>query len=451
MRLIGSAGGLVRQYRGFQPDARRYLLVTLVGGAALSLWWIDFNLYLASLGMPASQIGLVSTGASLAGAAAAFPASAWSDRIGRRLVMIAGTVLSTGAVVGLVFTADPTFIVLLAALFAAGDQASHVVAVPFLSEHSEREHRSELFALQFALTSATNVIAAALGGVVARTIADSVGLAPDGPDTYRIILGFMAVLLVASIAVMTRIGDDRPSVIRARAARSSGEPAAFPVPRRGIALSRLGLTVVNRRAFARILLPGILIPLGAGQVIPFLNLFVQRKFGLDLAALNGAFALTSIGTMLAILFQPVLARRLGRVRSVVLVQGVSIPFLVVLGFSPLLWTVIAAMAVRNSLMNAGNPIASAIAMDQVSGPERATLAAAMSLAWSGAWVVAGAYYAAVQATLGFDAGYAVNFATIIVLYSVATALYWYWFRDADGPSGGAVPAGPATAMAGASD
>ena len=46
-------------------------------------------------------------------------------------------------------------------------------------------------------------------------------------------------------------------------------------------------------------------------------------------------------------------------------QGASIPFLVVLGFSPVLWTVILAMAVRNSLMNAGNPIFSAFAMEQV--------------------------------------------------------------------------------------
>ena len=36
-----------------------------------------------------------------------------------------------------------------------------------------------------------------------------------------------------------------------------------------------------------------------------------------------------------------------------------------------------------------------------------------------------------MATLGFAAGYAVNFATIIALYTIATALYWIWFRDAD--------------------
>jgi len=126
-----------------------------------------------------------------------------------------------------------------------------------------------------------------------------------------------------------------------------------------------------------------------------------------------------------------LARRFGRVKSVVIVQGISIPFLVVLGFSPVLWTVIAAMAVRNSLMNAGNPIFTAFAMDRVSQPERATLAAAMSLMWSIGWVISGAYYSVVHASLGFDAAYTVNFVTIIVLYTLATWLYWRWFHDAE--------------------
>jgi hypothetical protein len=77
-------------------------------------------------------------------------------------------------------------------------------------------------------------------------------------------------------------------------------------------------------------------------------------------------------------------------------------------------------------------------MDRVSPPERATLAAAMSLMWSIGWVIAGFYYSIVHAALGFDAGYTVNFITIIVLYSVATWLYWRWFRDSE-PDGKPAP------------
>jgi MFS family permease len=429
------------QFRGFEPDARRFLLFTIVAGTATGLWWIDFNLYLAARGISPSGIGLVATVGSIAAALAALPASSLSDRLGRRLVMLGGTAAAVLAVLGLAFAGDILVIVVLAALFGAGTQATGVVAAPYMSEHSRPEQRSELFALQFALNSATNVLAAAIGGIGARALADRLALAPESAETYRLILGFMAALLTLSLFVIVRLSDDRPATLRRRVAVAAGEPSRFPPPVRpsGWSAARLGLTIRDRRAFARILLPGFLISIGAGQVIPFLNLFVRGKFGLDLVALNGVFAITSLGTMLAILFQPTIARRFGRLRSVILVQGASIPFLLVLGFSPVLWTVIAAMAVRNSLMNAGNPIFTAFAMDRVSRSERATLAAAMSLLWSAGWVIAGAYYSIVQAVLGFDAGYALNFMTIIVLYSIATFLYWHWFRHVEGETVEAAP------------
>lgn len=407
---------MLARFRRFHRDARVLLVSTLVTGAALSLYWIDFNLYLASLGHSSATIGLVATVGSTASALAAFPASAISDRVGRRAVMIGGIAIAVLAMVGLlVFEALP-LIVVSAVLWSIGQQSLQVVQAPFMAEHSEPEHRNELFALQAALFSVTSVIAAALGGVVATWLGSQLGFEPGGPGTYRIILVMMAGLLLVGLATVARLRDDRPS-------RADSTAPRTPM--------RLGGGVRNRGLFVRLLLPGFLIAVGAGQVIPFLNLFVQARFGLDLAELNALFAVTSLGTMAALLAQPTLARRFGQITSVVIVQSASIPFLAVLGFSPILWTVVAAMIVRNSLMNAGNPIFSAFAMEQVTPAERATLAAAMSVLWQIGWVIGGAWYAALQATIGFDAGYTINFITVITLYTVATSLYWTWFRRVD--------------------
>ena len=414
----------------FHRDARLFLVTSLVAGAALSLYWIDFNLYLASLGLSTATIGVVSTIASVAGALVAFPASAASDRFGRRAIIAGGIGAGALALVGLLATEAFPVIVASAALFSVGFQAFGVVQAPFLTEHSDREHRNELFAIQFAIQNVTNILAAIVGGVVATSVARSIGLDPDGPGTYRVILVIMVALLLVALATVARLSDDRPRTVQAPRLQSLGEPAAFPQdPRRS--RSHLGLVMRDRQLFGRLLLPGFLISVGAGQVIPFLNLFIQRKFGLDLTSLNAVFAFTSLGTVLAILAQPWLARRFGQITSVVIVQAASIPFLVVLGFSPVLWTVILAMAVRNSLMNAGNPIFTAFAMERVTAAERATLSAAMNVLWQAGWVVGGIWYAILQATVGFEAGYAVNFVTIITLYSIATALYWVWFRAVD--------------------
>jgi len=90
-----------------------------------------------------------------------------------------------------------------------------------------------------------------------------------------------------------------------------------------------------------------------------------------------------------------------------------------------------ALTVRNALMNAGNPIFNAFAMEEVSPAERATLAATMSVLWSLGWVIGGPWYSLLQAQLGFDAGYSVNFVTVIALYSIATWMYWIWFGRAE--------------------
>ncbi len=422
----------VSRYSGFERDARVFLVAALVAGAAISLYWIDFNLYLASLGFDRSTIGLIATAGSLASAFVAFPASALSDRIGRRLVLAIGLALMLVAIAGFLVARDPLTLGLLAALYGGGQQVFFVVQNPFLMERSRPEHRSELFALTFAIENVTNIIAAIGGGAIAAAVAGARGFNPQGPEAYRVLLVLMCGLMALAVAAIFLVADDRPgSGPRAVLPTAVGEPAAFPVSAyRRRAHRRTGFRISDRRTFIRLLLPGFLISLGAGQVIPFLNLFIQRKFGLDIASLNAVFAVTALGTVVAILLQPTLARRFGKIPSVVLVQAASIPFLVVLGFSPVLWTVIAAMAVRNSLMNAGNPIFNAFSMERVPPAERATLSAAMSVLWSLGWVIAGPWYSLLQATLGFDGGYAVNFITIIVLYSAATFLYWVWFgRD----------------------
>ena len=464
----------LRSLTGFERDARLFLFVTLASGSAVSLWWIDFNLYLRSLGIDPALIGLIATAGSAASLVVAFPASILSDRIGRRLALLGGAALMTAAFAGLLVTSALPALFLLAAAFSAGSGAMSVVAQPFLAEHSRAEERSELFAVQFAIGSGTNVAAALVGGFVAQLVAQVGGFDPQGPEAYRVLIALMAGMGLLAVVLLTWLRDDRPgrrtagvqagavesggsggsgrsvgsgqsvgsvgvgsgdsragASVDSLAGGSGGPVVGRPrITRRTVGLSALlrdGIRVSDRRDFARLLLPGFLISLGAGQVIPFLNVFIQGRFHLELASLNALFAITGLGTLIATLIQPALARRWGKIASVVLVQAASIPFIVVLGFSPIFWTVAIAMAVRNSLMNAGNPIFGAFAMERVRPEERATFSAASSLLWALGWVIAGPWYSLLQATLGFSAGYAVNFGTIIVLYTVGTVLYWAWF------------------------
>jgi MFS family permease len=403
----------LRSFTGFGRDARLFLLTTIVFGAALSLYWVDFNLYLESIGLDRPTVGWMLAISELAGVLVALPASALSDRLGRRNLMAAGMAMVALALV-VFLPGQRTLLLIGVAMFGAGSQIVSVVQIPFIAEHTQPEQRNEYFAVWSALGFLTSLVAPVAGAGAAPAIAAQFGL-KSAAAPYQILLAGVAILGVVALATVYLLASDRPTADRPR----HREPGRF------------GLVIADRTLFFRLLLPGFLTSLGAGQLIPFLNVFIQTKFGLGLASINAVFAVASLGTAAAILAQPALASRFGRIGSIVLVQGASIPFLLVLGFSPALWTAIAALTVRNSLMNAGSPIFDAFSMERVTPGERATLAAGMTLLWSLGWTIAPLYYSVLQATLGFTAGYAVDFVTIIVLYTVATALLWTWFRDSD--------------------
>lgn len=410
-------GGYAEAWRAASPDLRRFLVGTAAWSAYGSIFWVDFGPYLLAIGLTPAELGLVMAGVSLAGAVAAIPAGLVADVLGRRAALVAGQAITTVGLIGLVLAPGPAAVALLAAAVGAGNTAYFVVGPPFLTENSEPHHRDRSFAAYFAIGQAIGAVGPIVLAAIAAALAAAAGDASVAAP-YRLLVVLMAVLSAATLVVFATLRE-RPAPGR----EAIGDRALDP---RSLLPTRQA-----RRPFALILLMSGLIALGAGQLIPFLNVFVQRRFGLDVIALNAIFAISSLGTLLATLAQPWLAARLGRVHAIVVLQVASLPFIFVLGWGAWLAVVIVALVVRNTLMNAGNPLFQRFAMDQVPARDRARLSGAMQLLWSAAWVVGAIFYGAAQQALGFDGGYALDFAVTLVLYGLAAVILWRTYAAQD--------------------
>lgn len=414
-------------YRGFSRNARVFIGGSFLSSAALGLFFVNFNLYLAARGFDAATIGLVATTSGLSIAAAAIPASILANRIGGRRTMLLGAGGVIVALIGFIALDSLPAIVGLIVLYGASQQLLMIPAAPFLTENSSLEQRNEVFALNGASFNLSQVIAGLSAGAVVGLVLGAGS--NDHVASFHVLLVGMLVLLGGTSVLLAALHDDR----RGHGLRQSGvippEPNQPPVVAYGMRarLSRIGIHVGDARLFLKLVAPGFLIAIGAGQVLPFLNLYIVGRFGLDLSTTNAVFAISALGTMIAILIQPVIARRYGKIQSVVLVQAGSIPFIVVLGFAPWIPLVIVGMTVRNALMNAANPVFSAYVMGRVTPLERATITASQSMVWSIGWAIGGIYYSIVQTTFGFARGYDLSFLTIIAFYSTATTLYYLWF------------------------
>ncbi len=199
-----------QSFTGFERDARIFLVTTLIYGIALSLWWVDFNLYLTALGFDPAFIGISGTVGSAAGVLVAFPASILSDRLGRRIILAVGAAGSTFAIAGLIVVTSPLAILALAAAMGAGSQTFFVLQSPFLMEHSQAENRSELFSLQSAVMPITNVGAALLGSAIALIVGSVAGVASGDPAVFRVLLLVMAIAAGAATVSIFALRDDRP-------------------------------------------------------------------------------------------------------------------------------------------------------------------------------------------------------------------------------------------------
>jgi len=258
-----------------------------------------------------------------------------------------------------------------------------------------------------------------LGGAIATEIAARLSLT-SASAPYQVLLTGVAVMGVLSLATVYLLTNDRPAQQCTHRRHGSFRHRHLrPAPRFQVAAA------------------GFITALGAGQLIPFLNVFVKGKFGLDLADVNAVFAVTSLGTTLAILAQPALARRFGRIGSIVLVQGSSIPFCWCLASHRFCGRSFLAMTVRNSLMNAGSPIFDAFAMDRVSPAERATLSAGMTLLWAlGLDDCAGLLRPSSRQRWGSPPATRWTSSRSSCSNTVSTWLLWHWFRGTDIRAGG---------------
>jgi MFS family permease len=175
----------------------------------------------------------------------------------------------------------------------------------------------------------------------------------------------------------------------------------------------------------QLLIPPLLISFGAALLIPYLNLFFKQRFDIADTTLGAIFAALNVSVGAAALLGPLISMRIGRIRTVALTQALSIPFLLALGFAPLLAIAIGAALARAALFNMGSPLYDAFAMERTEEPARPTVIGLINGAYSVGYLVAPSISTWTQATYGFAPLF---IATTICYVLAVLANYWFFVR-----------------------
>lgn len=419
----GTTRHWAREYLGnlrrISPEARRFLLGTLLVSFAWSTFMLLFNLYLQERGFAEGFIGRVLSSQSFGTVFLALPAAALVARVSPRLILV-----TSSAGVALAFawqTYAGGTLAILAAAFLAGSMLAfaRVTSAPFLMKYSTRAERSHVFSLSFAAMLGAGLIAHFGAGSLHRVLTDISG---SSITAYRWVLLMACTSAALAIIVYARIPN---AVVGERSPR---------VPWR-----RFWQT--KGRLLFRLTFPFFLVGMGAGLVIPFLNLYFRNRFDLSTQTIGIYYGLVQASMIVGVMLGPELARRFGMVRTIVATEVISLPFMVILAFTHNLPLATLAFLVRGALMNMGVPIANNYMMERVGPADRALANSWGMLAWTLSWAVT----AGLGGWMIERHGFAPPLLIASGLYLAASVIYYVFFRNeeihAGQPAMGAVGPG----------
>ena len=409
--LIQALRRYLQHLGNFSRNARLYLLSNVIIALSYSVYMLIFNLYIDSSGYSRSFLGELQSLPSLISLFGTLPASVLVDIIGRKRALLFGNIGRLLAALGIILSPSAGWLRLSMITFGLSGTMWMVSAAPFMMENSTEDERDTLFSSSFGLQTLVGFVGTLVGGYLPTLFGGFFNVPVESASAYRATLGVMALLLFLALIPLSSIFEQaRPPVEKGRS----------PWPWQNI--QDVGLVV-------RIFIPNIVISLGAAILIPYMNLFFKETFRISDGVLGILFAISSVVTGVATLAAPLLAERWGRIRSLFFTQLLSIPFLLIIGFSPLFWVAGIAFWVRAALMNMGNPLYSAFSMSQVEEKERATVSGLMGMSWNIGWAVGPYLSGYMQQAPGI--GFKPIFVITCSLYLLAAILGRLFFQKLD--------------------
>ena len=406
-------GSWLKSLRSFNRNIRLFIVANVLIQIGMGVFSVMYNLYIRELGLPEAVNGSVISVTSLATAIMLVPAGILSDKFGRKWILITGTSLTAIMLLGRsIVTAEYPMLILG---FATGIvwALTQVSGVPFLAENSKSSERMKLFSIHFALVTVANVIGSLLGGVIADI---ALWLGAEEVRSIQISLIVGVAIFIAGLLPLFSL----KSTMKLEELEDDSKELAEEVK-----------TEANFRAnFKVIVLFGIanlLIGTGAGLVIPYLNLYFANRFDASNSYVGLILALGSAMTVVAMLIGPRLVKQVGKVRALVIFQIASIPFLFLTAFTSSLLFASIGFLLRQALMNAGNPIQSAIAMDVVHDKYKGLANSINQMVFNLGWAAMGMPAAWLVTTFGSYWGYAYAFSITGCLYLIASTYFYIVF------------------------
>ena len=385
-------------------DARLTIYSNIFTAFAWGIDGVIFNLYMLESGFDETFLGFYLSISMFVRAFLSIPAGLLTDRRSKKNIILVGQIAIFLMVIIQYNSLLPITLILGQAIIGFASSFTNVAWGPYTLNVTTDEERVHLFSVRTSFSLIANLCGSLVGGFLPG-LWMHLGLTIDLFWAYRYTLWFA--LIPMSFGALALIPLSRDPTL----------PNSTPI----------GFHCVKSRSFiAKNAVPMATIGLGAGMFVMFMNLYFNNLFQADSATIGILFALNTVTLAIANAVSPLLVDKFGKIRTVILCQSLSLPFLVLLSIPTGFYLAAIAYVTRSMLMNMGGPVWNVFFLENLEKDERAT---AMGIRTSADQLVRGfaSNFGGWLLALGL---YRMPFTLAITLYIIGISqTYWFFGRS----------------------
>lgn len=417
--MLKTLNQLINRYKEIPSSTLRLIggvfLLNLVNGSFILI----LNIYLRKTGFADDQIGSFTSYRFLGVFLFAFPFGIFIKGKALKPYFITASLLIPFAaflMIESVKLGNPILIKTSFMLWGLGLMLYQVCTLPYLMRTTPKSVLSEAITLNFSVWSLAIIVTGMCINILTKIGSISLFGKTFLWDEYHIILLFIVISL-SGFFLISSMKESKP-----RSASSEFK-------------NNFSTLLLDYDWFLIIkaIVPTMLIAIGAGLTIPYINLFFYSIFGMDSAqfGLLGSFA-SAMG-FVALLLAPTLKRKYGYNISIISTQTIGIVLLIILIFTELFSTIegiifiaIIAYIFRQPMMHISSPITSELMMKYVGEKNQELISAVNSSIWSATWFISAKIFQYLR-ELNFE--YYKIFSLTAVMYSIGVLLYFFIIRE----------------------
>jgi len=398
---------VISNYTGIPKEAKYLIYASILPSIAYGMLFTDMSYFLTAVqGVAADFMGIVITLMGVSTFVSSIFLGIAADIHGKRKLLVGGNILSSVILVVFAVTTNPALLIAAAVLLGIAEAAVLASSAALLAEKVGHDKRNCVFSLYGFAQS----IAFGLGSLSIPLILLFELAGFTNSESHVLLYTLLAGLSLASTLIILKVSESK------RLKKLTAGMIDL-LPRK------------SKNVLLKYVLTGAIIALGAGMVVPLMTLWFHFKYNISDTISAPILAVSSILIGLAMLVSPMLAKRFGIIRAIVITQSASTVFMFATPLSPNFALAGLVYSLRALLMNMATPLSQSMIMGLVAEDERGAASGISGALWRlpnalSTWLGAGLMSIGLLAEPFFIAS---------LLYIISIMLFWYYFRKVEMP------------------